>query len=132
MPEPDQAGGGKQRVDKWLFFTRLVKSRSLAQKLVEDGCVALNGSACRSASQLLKPGDRLSLKLDRSIRQIEVLKPGERRGPAPEAQTLYADHTPPPPKDAVPEGLVAVHGGRPEKADRRAFERLRAAIFDRD
>ena len=124
---------GKQRIDKWLFFTRLVKSRSLAQKCVEDGAVTLNGSPCRSPSQTVKPGDRLALKLDRIVRDIEVLKPGERRGPAVEAQTLYADHTPPPPpRDAPPPGLVAEHGGRPEKADRRAYDRLRAQIFDRD
>ena len=123
----------KQRLDKWLFFTRLIKSRSLAQKFVEGGAVTLNGSPCRSPSQTLKPGDRLTLKLDRAIREIEVLKPGERRGPAPEAQMLYADHTPPPPpRDAMLQGLVPEHGGRPEKAERRAYEKLRARIFDQD
>ena len=123
----------KQRIDKWLFFARLVKSRSLAQKLVEGGSVTLNGGACRAASQILKPGDRLMIRLDRHIRDIEVVKAGERRGPALEAQALYIDHTPPPPaRDAAPQGLVAEPGGRPEKAERRAFERLRAAIFDRD
>ena len=126
-------GAGKQRIDKWLFFARLGKSRSLAQKFVEDGAVTLNGAPCRSPSQPVRAGDRLTLKLDRVIRQIEVLKPGERRGPAVEAQTLYIDHTPPPPpRDAEPSGLVAEHGGRPEKADRRAYERIRARIFDQD
>ena len=130
MAEPD---GGKQRLDKWLFFTRLIKSRSLAQKFIEDGALTLNGAPCRSSSQAVKPGDRLTLKLDRVVRQIEVLKPGERRGPAPEAQTLYADHTPPsPPRNAPPEGLVAEPGGRPEKAERRAYEKLRARIFDQE
>ena len=130
MSEP---AGEKQRIDKWLFFARLVKSRSLAQKLVEGGSVTLNGSACRSASQMLKPGDRLLIRLDRHVCVIEMVMAGERRGPAPEAQALYIDHTPPPPpRDAAPQGLVAEPGGRPEKAERRAFERLRAAIFDRD
>jgi ribosome-associated heat shock protein Hsp15 len=117
MSEP---AGEKQRIDKWLFFARLVKSR-------------LNGSVCRAASQMLKPGDRLQIRLDRHVREIEMVKTGERRGPAPEAQALYIDHTPPPtPRDAAPQGLVAEPGGRPEKAERRAYERLRAAIFDRD
>ena len=129
MAEP----AGKQRIDKWLFFTRLSKSRSLAQKTIEDGAVSLNGTSCRTPSQTVKAGDRLTLKLDRIIRQIEVLQTGERRGPASEAQTLYADHTPPlPPRDAAPEGLVAEPGGRPEKAERRAYERIRARIFDQD
>lgn len=130
MSEP---AGEKQRIDKWLFFARLVKSRSLAQKLVEGGAVSLNGAACRAASQMLKPGDRLSIRLDRHLRDIEMVMAGDRRGPAPEAQALYIDHTPPPPpRDAAPQGLVAEPGGRPEKAERRAFERLRAAIFDQD
>ena len=130
MSEPT---GEKQRIDKWLFFARIVKSRSLAQKLVEGGGVSLNGPACRSASQTVKPGDRLLIRLDRTVRDIEMVKAGERRGPAAEAQALFIDHTaPPPPRDAAPQGLVAEPGGRPEKAERRAYERLRAAIFDRD
>ena len=123
--------GEKQRIDKWLFFARIVKSRSMAQKLVEGSGVSLNGSPCKTASQTVKPADRLEVRLDRHVRYLEVVKPGDRRGPAPEAKTLYVDHTPPPPpRGAAPPGLVAERGGRPEKADRRAYERLRAAIFD--
>jgi ribosome-associated heat shock protein Hsp15 len=130
MSEP---AGEKQRIDKWLFFARVVKSRSLAQKMVEGGSITLNGSDCRSASQTIKPGDRLLIRFARTVRDIEMAKAGERRGPATEAQALFIDHTPPPPpRDTAPQGLVAEPGGRPEKADRRAYERLRAAIFDRD
>lgn len=130
MTGPD---AGKQRIDKWLFFARFVKTRSLAQKLIEGGAVTLNGAACRAASHAVKPGDRLLLRLERHVRDIEIVKIGERRGPAPEAQALYIDHTPPPPpRDSATPGLVAEPGGRPEKADRRAYERLRAAIFDQD
>jgi ribosome-associated heat shock protein Hsp15 len=121
----------KQRIDKWLFFARIVKCRSLAQKLVEDGGVMLNGAACRVASHMVKPGDLLEVHLDRRIRCLEVLKPAYRRGPAPEAQTLLVDRTPPPlPGDVALQGLVAERIGRPEKSERRAYERLRAAIFD--
>lgn len=123
----------KQRIDKWLFFARIVKSRSLAQKLVEGGSVTLNGSPCRTPNHLVKPGDRLEMHVDRRVRCVEVVRPGDRRGPAPEARTLYIDHTlPPQPTDAERQGPVAERGGRPEKADRRAYERLRAAIFDWD
>jgi ribosome-associated heat shock protein Hsp15 len=128
MSEP---AGEKQRIDKWLFFARVAKSRSLAQRLVEGGSITLNGSACRSASQAIKPGDRLQIRYDRTVRDIEMVKAGERRGPATEAQALFIDHTPPPPpRNEAPQGLVAEPGGRPEKAERRAYERLRAAIFD--
>lgn len=124
--------GERQRVDQWLFFARFVKSRSLAQKLIEDGAVTLNGASCRAASQQLKPGDRLLIRLERQVRDVEIVKSGARRGPAPEAQAMYIDHTAPIAlRDSAPEGLVAEHGGRPEKAERRAYERIRAAIFDR-
>lgn len=126
-----QNTGEKQRIDKWLFFARFVKTRSLAQKLVDTSHVRLNGEVCRSSSHMVKSGDRLDLKLDQRSRQIEILQLAERRGPATEAQALYIDHTPPPPpRDAMPQGLVPTHGGRPEKAQRRAFDRLRARIFD--
>ena len=124
------SGVEKQRIDKWLFFARVVKSRSLAAKLADSGKVTINDMKCGSASHAVKPGDRLVIDLDRVERMLIVRAIGERRGPAPEAALLYEDITPPPaPKDT---GLVRAHGGRPEKAERRAYERLRAQIFDRD
>ncbi len=124
------SGAEKQRIDKWLFFARVVKSRSLAAKLAGGGKVKVNDARCPSASHAVKPGDRLVIDLDRAERVLLVRSIGERRGPAPEAALLFEDITPPPaPKDT---GLVAEHGGRPEKAGRRAYERLRAQIFDRD
>jgi ribosome-associated heat shock protein Hsp15 len=120
----------KQRIDKWLFFARAVKSRSLAGKLADDGKVRINGERAKSASHGLRIGDRVEIELDRQSRILIVKGLGERRGPALEAALLFEDQTPPPaPKDT---GLIPVHGGRPEKADRRAYERLRAKIFDQD
>ena len=124
------SGVEKQRIDKWLFFARVVKSRSLGAKTADGGKVTVNGTKCTAASQAVKPGDRLTVDLDRVERVLIVRAIGERRGPAPEAALLFEDVTPPPaPKDT---GLVPTHGGRPEKSQRRAFERLRAQIFDRD
>ena len=124
------SGVEKQRIDKWLFFARVVKSRSLGAKTADGGKVTVNGMKCSSASHALKPGDRLTVDLDGVERVLIVRAIGERRGPAPEAALLFEDVTPPPaPKDT---GLVPTHGGRPEKSQRRAFERLRAQIFDRD
>jgi ribosome-associated heat shock protein Hsp15 len=118
----------KQRIDKWLFFSRAVKSRSLAGKLADNGKVRVNGERSKGASQSIKVGDRIEIDQDRTVRILIVKAFGERRGPAPEAALLFEDQTPPPaPKDT---GLVPTHGGRPEKADRRAYERLRAKIFD--
>lgn len=88
---------GRQRVDKWLFFARIVKSRSLAAKLVEFGRVRVNGRKAERGSDVLHPGDVLTLNLDRRIAVLRVADLGARRGPAPEARLLYEDLSPQPP-----------------------------------
>ena len=79
------------RVDKWLWFARLAKSRSVAQKLIEQGGISINFCAVAKASQMVRPGDELALLADRGDRRLRVLALGERRGPATEAQMLYED-----------------------------------------
>lgn len=82
---------GTQRLDKWLFFSRLFKSRALAAKGIEGGDVTLNGRPAAKPSQTVRPGDVLTFSAGPYLRTVEVLAPGSRRGPAPEAQTLYRD-----------------------------------------
>ena len=123
------AGEGRQRIDKWLFFARVVKSRSLAAKLVQAGRVRVNGDKAAQASDLVKPGDVLTVSLDRRIGVLRVLAPGERRGPYEEARLLYEDLSPAPaPADRLlPDALVSVRdagSGRPTKKERRAVDRL--------
>lgn len=118
----------RQRIDKWLYFARVVKTRTLAAKLAQSGRVRLNREKTSQASQQVKPGDVLTITLDRSVRVLKVLAPGERRGPASEAQTLYEDLTPKPePKDdrMLQSNLAERVGGRPTKRDRRVIDRLR-------
>lgn len=79
------------RLDKWLFFCRFFKSRSLAANVVESGGVHLNGHAATKPAHGVKPGDRVSFPAGPYIRTVEVLALGTRRGPAPEAQGLYRD-----------------------------------------
>lgn len=79
------------RLDKWLFFCRFFKSRSLAASAVEGGGVRLNGHVAVKPAHGVKPGDRISFPAGPYIRTVEVLTPGTRRGPAPEAQSLYRD-----------------------------------------
>ncbi len=86
---------GRQRVDKWLFFARAVKSRSLAARLVQAGHVRVNRDKIDQASHSVKVGDVLTIRLDRRILVWRVLDPGTRRGPAEEARTLYEDLAPP-------------------------------------
>jgi len=89
--QPASNPASRQRLDKWLFFTRLIKSRSLAQKAIEGGRVAVNDERVTQSSFQLKTGDMLELALDRRSLIVRVLGPGERRGPYEEARLLYDD-----------------------------------------
>jgi ribosome-associated heat shock protein Hsp15 len=85
------ASSGAQRIDKWLFFARAVKSRSLAAKIVEGGQVRINREKVRKPAAEVSAGDVVTLAAHGRIRVLKVLAPGERRGPAPEAELLYED-----------------------------------------
>jgi ribosome-associated heat shock protein Hsp15 len=111
-----------QRVDKYLWFSRCYKSRTLAASMVADGRVRINGVRCAKPSTTVKAGDVLTLTAGPHVRVLKVLSGGERRGPASEAQLLYEDLTPaPPPKDALPTKLASRErgAGRPTKKERR-------------
>jgi ribosome-associated heat shock protein Hsp15 len=119
----------RQRIDKWLFFSRAVKSRSLAAKLVVAGRVRINRDKAAQASDMVKPGDVLTITLERRIFVWKVLGTGARRGPAEEARLLYQDMSPPPvPKgEAVPDAIPALReagSGRPTKKQRRQTDWL--------
>ena len=125
----------RQRIDKWLFFARVAKSRSLAAKLVQAGRVRVNGDKVDQASHGLAAGDTLTITLDRQIRVLKVLLPGERRGPFEEAKTLYEDLSPEPVSkgEALPTqlpGLREKGAGRPTKRDRRSIEKWNSAGED--
>jgi len=121
--------GARQRIDKWLFFARVVKSRSLAAKLAVGGKVRVNRDKIEQAAYQVKVGDVLTITLDRRILVYKILAPGERRGPAPEAQLLYEDLTPKPiPGDQLAEPIQPRResgAGRPTKKERRETDRLR-------
>ena len=122
--------GARQRIDKWLFSARVVKSRSLAAKLAVGGKVRVNRDKIEQAAHQVKVGDVLTITLDRRILVYKIVAPGERRGPAPEAQLLYEDLSPPPaPASAVvPEAATPQResgAGRPTKKERRETDRLR-------
>lgn len=121
---------GRQRIDKWLFFARVVKSRSLAAKLAQSGRVRLNRDKVDQASQPVKAGDVLTITLDRQVRVLKIVSGGERRGSFPEAQLLYEDLTPPPPSrdDRLRSALEPIReagSGRPTKRERRKLDRFR-------
>lgn len=126
--EKQPFSGSRQRIDKWLFFARMVKSRSLAQLYVQNGSVRVNGERVVQPSFGVKAGDRVELFLERRDVVLIVRSSGERRGPFEEARLLYEDLTPPPDETKrltpLEQALRAPGSGRPTKRDRRAIDRL--------
>lgn len=105
------------RLDKWLWQARFFKTRTLAAKVVSGGHVRVNGVKTAKPAQKVGQGDTLTFAQGRDIRVVRILLPGDRRGPATEAQTLYDDMTPD--RKDVPPAPRYEGKGRPTKKDRR-------------
>ncbi len=82
------------RVDKYLWFARFFKTRSLATKRANGGRIRINGNKIKKSSDTVRIGDILTFAQGNEILVIRVLNLGTRRGPAQEAQSLYEDITP--------------------------------------
>jgi ribosome-associated heat shock protein Hsp15 len=129
------SGGATQRLDKWLWFVRVVRTRTLAAGLVAGGRVRVNRERIVKPSQSVRPGDVITVAVGAHVRILEVIGAGDRRGPPAEAQLLYRELTPPKSAasaaggdDASQESAVGQRepgDGRPTKRDRRALDRLR-------
>ena len=119
------------RLDKWLWFARFFKTRSLATKVVTSGHVRLNSVKTSKKSTLIGQGDVLTFRQGDDIRVVEIVMLGTRRGPAPEAQTLYIDKTPvKEARDCVPPSPKFEGKGRPTKKDRRTGLLSRRDMLD--
>ncbi len=81
----------RQRIDKWLWHARMVRTRSDAAALAQAGFVRLNGQRITAASRAVQVGDVVTLALDRSVRVVQVEGFCERRGQASAARALYRD-----------------------------------------
>ena len=81
----------RQRLDKWLWFARFAKTRTLAAKLVTSGFVRVNGQRTDNAAKALAIGDVVTVALPRTTLVVRVEALGERRGPATEARQLYIE-----------------------------------------
>ena len=81
----------RQRLDKWLWFARFAKTRTLAAKLVGGGFVRVNGQRVDNAAKAVAVGDVLTIAVQRTTAVVRIEDLGERRGPAPEARLLYSD-----------------------------------------
>ena len=130
MAEPGEAPIRKERLDRFLFFSRAVKSRTLAQKIIESGAVRVNSERTDRTDIKVGAGDVLTMSLHGRIIVWRILDCGTRRGPATEAQGLYQDISPPaPPRPELSpfEAAIAERpagAGRPTKKERRQTDRL--------
>ncbi|CEJ16256.1 Heat shock protein 15 [bacterium YEK0313] len=117
----------KLRIDKWLWFARVVKTRTAAAGLCEDGSVRLNGQRVEQAHKSVRVGDVLTIGLNGRVKVLKVLALAERRGPYSVAQHLYEDQSPEPPRVELPSPVAERDegAGRPTKAERRAIDRFR-------
>jgi ribosome-associated heat shock protein Hsp15 len=79
------------RIDRFLFFIRLVKSRTLAQHVVETGHVRLDGKRVEKPSEDVRAGSIIALPLRDQVRILRVLDLPTRRGPAAEARACYQE-----------------------------------------
>ncbi len=122
-----------QRLDKWLWYARFFKSRSLATRFCASGKLRVNGHGVRKAHQGIRTGDVLTFPKGRDIRVVRVVDLGVRRGPATEAQTLYDDLEPPEKgggrehDERRPSAAARRErgSGRPTKRERRDTDRLK-------
>ena len=124
-PTPAGDPAATQRLDKWLWFARIVKSRTLAADVIAQGKIRLNRERVLKASQSVRPGDVLTIALRGRVRVLKVAAAGERRGPPTQARLLYQDLSP----EAAPDRESATAQrptgtGRPTKKDRRLIDQL--------
>jgi len=122
--------GARLRIDKWLWAARFFKTRSLASDAVEKGRVRIGGANVKPSKDV-RVGDLVEIEIEQVLWQVNVLGICEVRGPAPIAQTLYAE------TDTGREKRVAESErrktyrepaaalqGRPTKRDRRIIDKL--------
>jgi ribosome-associated heat shock protein Hsp15 len=89
------------RLDKWLWFARLARTRSLAARLCSEGCVAVGNRDAAKPHQAVKIGDVIVVELPHQRRRLIVRALGERRGPPAEARLLYDEPAPPLEREAA-------------------------------
>lgn len=120
-----------QRIDKWLWYARFYKSRSLCAKQVSEGKIYVNDVKISRPAHGLLVGDVLTFVKAEQSRIIKVLDLGTRRGSAPEAQLLYQDSSPPrTARKIIPANPKFEGKGRPTAKDRRQTAAFDAKYLD--
>lgn len=120
----------KTRIDKWLWSARFFKTRSMAVDAINRGQVHIEGKDVKPAREI-KVGDTLDIWQADIRKTVVILGTCEQRGPAPVAQTLYAETlqslslrlTAQEQRRLAPEPAHTITHGRPTKRDRRALQK---------
>lgn len=113
------------RLDKWLWHARVVKTRTLARKLVEAGKVRVNRMKVTAPGRTVRPGDVLTIATQRTVLVYEIADIANRRGPYAEASLLYRDLSAPGPEPGAAALAAADRVPRPDKRQRRALTQWR-------
>jgi ribosome-associated heat shock protein Hsp15 len=119
------------RVDRWLFFTRLFKSRSLASEAVTGGRVHVNGERVKPA-RVVRVGDQIAFNRGAVPFDCAVIALPVRRGPAPEAAACYRESEASVARRAqfaermrTATAFAPRPDSRPDKHERRELRRIR-------
>jgi ribosome-associated heat shock protein Hsp15 len=88
VPEPD-----RQRIDRWLWHARLVRTRGAAAALAGAGHVRVNGARIDAPGRMVRAGDVVTVALERNVRVLKIMGFRVRRGPAGSGETLYEELT---------------------------------------
>lgn len=130
------------RLDKWLWAARFYKTRALAVDEINLGRVRVGDQPVKPARDV-KPGDVLTIRIGQMTREVAVKGLSNQRGPAPQAQLLYAE-TPASitareaaaeARRLAPEPADTIQQGRPTKQDRRRladWDRWSVSLDDED
>lgn len=100
---------GQQRIDRWLWHARLVRTRSAAADLASAGFVRVNGARIHAPGRMLRTGDVITVALDRAVRVLKVRAFTARRGPAGTGGALYEELT----SDSSQAGVAACSAAGP-------------------
>jgi len=121
-----------QRIDKWLWYSRLIKTRTQASRLIAAGKVRVNRTRVQKPAANLHVGDVVTAVINGRVRVAKIMELGRRRGPPMEASLLYEDLTPvqnsaSPSKNDFPVKAPSRDKGmgRPTKRDRRKLDHFR-------
>ena len=116
------------RLDIYLYYIRIFKSRSIATKFVSANRLRISGQITQKPHKMISIGDVLTMTIKDSIKILKVLDIPSRRGPYLESLNFYEDITPIkniPKKEDIKFKLNFVERvGRPTKRERRQTDKL--------